>query len=108
MDEKSALIGLNMVPGLGSVRIKRLITRFGSAKNVFKGTPNELKTVDGIGPEITRSIIYFDEIYSVEAELENARKKNISIFTADEAEYPANLKKIFDIYLIDNIIYRNI
>jgi DNA processing protein len=96
MDEKSALIGLNMVPGLGSVRIKRLITRFGSAKNVFKGTPNELKMVDGIGPEITRSIIYFDEIYSVEAELENARKKNISIFTADEAEYPANLKKIFD------------
>jgi DNA processing protein len=96
MDERTALIALNMVPGLGSVRIKRLIAYCGSAENVFSAGAAELKAVEGIGAEISRSILYFNDFYSVDGELENAAKKNVTIFTINDALYPANLKKIYD------------
>ena len=61
MDTRSAIIALNMVPGIGSMRLNRLIGRFGAPENVFKAGARELAEVDGIGTEIIRYITYFND-----------------------------------------------
>ncbi len=96
MTEKEALIALNMVPGVGSVRLNRLIGRFKNPKDAFGASCEELTAVDGIGDEIIKYIKNFDEYYSLENELKEAEEKNIKIITIYDEDYPLLLKKIFD------------
>src|ERR1035437_6741248 len=96
MDTRTAIIALNMVPGIGSVKLNRLIGRFGSPENVFEATAQQLSEVDGIGTEIIRYIIHFNNFYSVENELKECAEKNIRIITVFDDDYPRQLRNIFD------------
>ncbi|HRU38539.1 MAG TPA: DNA-processing protein DprA [Candidatus Goldiibacteriota bacterium] len=95
MDERGALIALNMVDGIGSVKLHRLIGRFSCAKDVFSASENELRSVEGIGPELAAKITSFNES-ALDAELKDASEKNISIITVLDTSYPALLRDIYD------------
>ncbi len=95
MDEKKALIALNMIDGLGSVKINRLIGRFEKAINIFKANFNELSDIDGIGDTIASYIKNFD-FDRVEKEIKECNGKNIEIITIYDEKYPALLKEIYD------------
>lgn len=96
MDTRSAIIALNMVPGIGSIRLNRLIGRFGAPENVFEATARELAEVGGIGTEIIRYITYFNDFYSVENEIKECSDKDIRIITVMDDNYPRQLRNIFD------------
>lgn len=96
MDTRSALIALNMVPGVGSVKMNRLIGHFGSAGNVFNAGAKQLSQVEGIGSEIVRQIIHFSDFYDIEKEIRECAEKDIRIVTIYDDDYPALLKKIYD------------
>jgi DNA processing protein len=95
MEPKHALVALNMVPGIGSVKLNRLIGKFESAENAFTAGLGELMSVEGIGEETARIIEAFNE-KSLEKELTDTRDKNIRIVTIYDEEYPENLKAIHD------------
>lgn len=95
LDEKQAIIALNMIPGLGSVKINRLIGHFKNPQNIFKAQENELLDVDGITEEIVREIREFN-FNKLENELKESEKKNIKIFTIYDESYPELLKSIYD------------
>jgi len=107
MDEREALVGLNMIPPLGSVKINRLIGCFGSAKSVFSASFKELRQVEGIGSEIAGQIRRIDNS-ACEREIDEAGKKGIKIITVTDPEYPEKLKTIYDpppvLYLAGNFI----
>ncbi|MEI7542890.1 MAG: DNA-processing protein DprA [bacterium] len=96
MDTRSAIIALNMVPGIGSVKLNRLIGRFGSPEKVFEGKAQDLSQVVGIGPEIIRYITYFNDFYSVEKEIKECADKNIQIITVLDENYPQQIRNIYD------------
>jgi excinuclease ABC subunit C len=48
--------GLDAIPGLGEVRRKALLRRFGSVKKLAAATPDEIATVPGIGPRTAAAI----------------------------------------------------
>jgi DNA processing protein len=96
MTEKEALVALNMVPGVGSVRLNRLIGRFRSPIEVFSASDDDLLSVEGIGDDIIHYIKNFGDYYSVEKEMMEAEDKGISIITIYDDDYPPLLKKIFD------------
>ena len=56
-DRRALTVKLDMIPGLGSVKKRALIERFGNIDGVIRATEQELITVPGIGT-VLASVIY--------------------------------------------------
>jgi DNA processing protein len=89
-------IALRLVPGIGDVHAKALVTIFGSAENVFKARKKELEKIEGIGEIKAGNIKAFTNFSSSEAEIAFIEKYKIQpLFVTDEA-YPRRLQNCYD------------
>jgi DNA processing protein len=95
MTENEAVVALNMISGIGSQRLKRLLEAFGGAPKVFLASESKLKKIEGIGEKIAREITGF-RFENLKKELDLAKKLKVRIITLDDIEYPRNLKNIYD------------
>jgi len=88
-------IALNSVKGLGPVRIKHLIDRYGSAEEVFKRSAGELRE-SGLVPASCISGLCSDSLFGeAEAQAALADRNGVSVMTLAAPEYPPYLKEIF-------------
>jgi len=94
-EERRALVGLNMVDGVGSIKLNRLIDRFGSAAEAVKAGRNHLADVDGIGDILAAKILTINSRV-VDEEFKAVEKMNARIVTRHDEEYPKILKTIYD------------
>ena len=95
MTEQEAVIALNMISGIGSQRLKKLLEACGSASKVLLASGEKLRKIEGIGNKITQEITGF-RFENLKKELALAKKLNLRIITLEDKEYPANLKNIYD------------
>ena len=95
MTEQEALVALNLIPDVGSIRLKNLLEAFGSAPKIFLNPESTLKKVDKIGDKIAKAIARFSS-ESLKKELELAKKLKVEIITLKDKKYPENLKEIYD------------
>jgi len=95
MEEKRCLLALNMVEGLGSVKISQLLEHFNKAANIFGAQAEELERVFGIGAKIAGRIKNFDW-QVLDKELKLIKKHDIGVVTIAESDYPESLKQISD------------
>ena len=93
---KQALIILNMIPQLSSIRIKRLIDYFGNIQDILKASESELQKIEGVGRTVARNIVTKRADIDINEELNLINKHNIEVVAFDETEYPENLKTIYD------------
>ena len=107
MDEKRAYICLNLIPGIGPVKVNRLQKIFGSASKILKLPASELSKVEGIGPKLAVSLSEGASNYNPDEELQIAERAGVKILTRNCPEYPAMLKEIPDpplvLYIRGNI-----
>ncbi|HSV43183.1 MAG TPA: DNA-processing protein DprA [Candidatus Bathyarchaeia archaeon] len=96
MTEREALLCLNAVCGLGSVKIKRLCECFSNPCDVWRAGEQELRRVEGIGKEIAKNILSFDCRCFLKEELALVAQQQVRVITLVDADYPALLKEIFD------------
>lgn len=94
MNEREALLCLNAVSGLGSVRIQRLLETFGCAVKIWQQSKKILCSVDGIGGKIAESVIEFDCDDFLKKENALLCEKKINIVTFCDTHYPEYLKEI--------------
>ncbi|KPK38774.1 MAG: hypothetical protein AMJ78_09510 [Omnitrophica WOR_2 bacterium SM23_29] len=94
MAELEYLILLNLLPDIGAVRLKNLLKRFGSVKNIFTATQSELEEVEDIGPKIASSILKCEKEKELERELKLIKKHNVKVISYLDKSYPENLKEI--------------
>ena len=95
MTDFEALVALNMVSDIGSIRLKKLLEYFGKPENILKASAERLTAVSGIGKKIARNIVSFKN-KDLDRELKLAEKLGLRILTPDDAAYPENLKNIPD------------
>ena len=95
-EETRALIALSLIPGIGSSRIRALVSHFNSASGVFAASQKELSKVDGIGVRTARSVLAFNGFDKVTRQIECAHKADAKLITYWSDEYPALLRSIFD------------
>lgn len=89
-------MALTLVPWIGNVLAKNLISYCGSAEEVFKQKKQKLLRIPGIGEKAADAIIAFKEFDRVENELLFIEKHKINtLFYASDA-YPKRLKQIDD------------
>jgi DNA processing protein len=95
MTRLEALISLNMVSDIGSIRLKKLLEYFGKPERILKAPRQKLMQVSNIGEKIAGNISSF-KAGDLEKELDSAKKLNLKIITFEDTDYPQNLKNISD------------
>ncbi|MFD2256408.1 DNA-processing protein DprA [Luteolibacter algae] len=96
MTRLEAILALNLLPGIGPVRISRLLEYFGGAEKVLSAGASRLQQVDGIGKETARIIADWENHADPAKELEEAKERGISIITREDEGYPRHLLQAYD------------
>ncbi len=96
LSPRDALVALNLIPGLGSVRIRALLEFFGSAELVLAAPENMLRQVPRVGNILAAAIADWRNCTNVEAELHLAEQWGARIVTLTDADYPAALRRMDD------------
>ncbi|MBU1918932.1 DNA-protecting protein DprA, partial [bacterium] len=68
---------LNAIQGLGPVKGKALLDRFGSPENIFKATEQELASVGGIGTDLIEKIRNKEKWLDIKQEISLIEKSGI-------------------------------
>ena len=95
MTELEALVGLNLVMDIGSIRLKKLLEFFGAPQNILTASREKLTAVGGIGEAIASRIVSLDK-KDIDREFDLSCKDDLKILTVTSPEYPSNLKFIID------------
>ena len=96
MDDKRAFICLNLIPGIGPIKVKRLIEIFGSPSAIFQQSSKNLQGVEGIGAKLANEIFQGPGSHNPNEELSMAERAGVEIITQSCSNYPAYLKEIAD------------
>ncbi len=96
MDSREALVALNLLPDIGPVRVRNLLSRFVSAQAVLAATQADLSQVDKVGFKAANNIIRWRELIDLDGELRRIDQFGANIVTTDDSEYPALLRHIYD------------
>lgn len=96
MSSGDAYLTLNLLPHVGPVRVRRLKDRFGSAEAILAAKEREITAVEGIGPEVARSIVRAGDLVDPGAERQKAAAAGVEIIDFEDRRYPPALKEIYD------------
>ena len=95
MNELESLLILNAVPGLGNMRIRKLLEGLGSAEDILSASEKELSAT-GLPSKVVQSIIRFDKEEFLKKEQELMHKEDVRALSFLEKDYPDLLSKIPD------------
>jgi DNA processing protein len=96
MTDREAYIALNMIEGIGPIKVQALIDALGSPQAVFDPAQSDLRMIKGIGEKLSETILTQRTQVDPQAEMEKAEALGIHIVTPLDAEYPSALKTIHD------------
>ena len=100
MDEAVYLLSLRNKKGVGGVTLRKLIDSFGSAKNVFDAGLDDLIGSGIVSKETAYSIKGFTKWDLYLNEYKKVKNSRYSYLTYRDANYPSNLKNIYNIPLL--------
>jgi DNA processing protein len=96
MNSRDAYIALNLIEGVGPVRVRGLLEQFGTPETILAAPRAELERVEGVGPEVAGNISRWRETVDLAGELERIEKAGVRVVTGDDPDYPKNLAEIHD------------
>ena len=97
MTRREQLILLNLIPGLGSALLRRLLDAFGDLDRLTSAGAQALRQVQGITPALAGRIVGgCRDQARLERELALAQRHGAALVTMDDPEYPAALRTIPD------------
>jgi DNA processing protein len=94
MNATEASIALNMVTGVGPVRLRRLLETFETPENVLLAREAQLRGVEGVGTEVAAAIAHWQDTVDLPAELTRVRDFGAKVITGASPEYPSMLREI--------------
>lgn len=95
-------VALELIPGIGSINAKNLISYCGSIKSVFESKKAHLLKIPGIGQKTVSAILSSKVLNDSEAIIKNCEKAKIQISHYTDIDFPKRLKLIAD---SPNLIY---
>lgn len=93
---REALITLNLIPGLGSVRIQSLLEFFGSVELALAAPVSLLEQVPKLGQKLAATVADWRNCTNTEAEMETAEQYGVRIVTLLDDDYPQVLRNMAD------------
>jgi len=96
MDSREALIALNLVEGVGPVRVRQLLEHFGDAPAILKASKQQLLQARGIGEDTAGNISDWEKSVDLAGELKRISDFGCHVLTQADENYPALLREIYD------------
>lgn len=96
MDDLLYKIALTLIPKVGAVTAKNLVSYCGGAKEVFQSSKKELIKIPGIGATIAHNILDPEVMKRAELEMRFVEHNSIQTFFYLDADYPQRLKPLHD------------
>lgn len=96
MDSREALVGLNLIEGIGPVRVRRLLDHFGDAPTILRASRTQLLRVPGIGPDIAETLSRWEQTVDLSEELKRMDAFGCRAVIQSDDEYPPALREIYD------------
>ena len=88
---------LASVEGLGGVRIKRLMTRFGNVANIFDAELPEIARLPSFNPVLASRILTVAQNFpALQERLDALNNEQVEVLCPEDATYPAQLKAVPD------------
>ena len=88
MNEYKAYIALNMLSGVGPVRVKALLEHFTTVDNIFTQSIAALCKVQGIGRKVAECIVHWQQHIDLEEELKKIDQAGVTVLTPKDELYP--------------------
>jgi len=96
MNEMESLLVLNAVKGLGNAGIRKLLDRHGSAENILSMQRADLLDNPVVSPKVIEDIFHFPAAKFLESEYHLINKRQVSVVTWADDDYPQSLREISD------------
>ena len=96
MDSKEALIALNMIEGVGPVRLRQLLEHFSDAAKILSASKSQLLHVRGIGEDTAENISSWEKSVDLAGELKRISDFGCHVLIQSDENYPASLREIYD------------
>jgi len=94
MTSTEAYIALNMVPGIGPARLRRLMEVFETPERILLSRAADLRAVQGIGKDVADAVLKWEEHVDLAAELQRIADFGAKVIAQDSADYPPLLREI--------------
>lgn len=89
-------IALNMMEGIGPIRVRELMNHFGGVEAIFAADEAALREVRLMGPELVRKLAEQRRTVQAGPEIAAAERLGARLVTPVDADYPGLLAKIHD------------
>ncbi|MEC8825357.1 MAG: DNA-processing protein DprA [Verrucomicrobiota bacterium] len=96
MTSKEAFLALNLLPGIGPIRARRLLEAFPQPQDVISASEKDLQQIPGIGREMARSIRGWEDLIDLAEEQRRMADHGITTVTLEDSDYPPALREIHD------------
>ena len=96
MENREALVALNMVDHVGPVRLRQLLQVFGEPTAILQASKRQLLNVQGVGEDTATAISNWETTIDLAAELKRVSEFGCHVVIQDDQEYPELLKQIYD------------
>ena len=96
MDSHEAHVALNLIEGVGPVRVRQLLEFFGDAPAILKASQSQLLQVRGIGADTAEAISNWEKSADLAGELKRIADFGCRVVIQSDEEYPASLREIYD------------
>jgi DNA processing protein len=96
MDSREALIALNLIEGVGPVRVRQLLEHFGEAPAILKASKAQLLHVRGIGEDTAEKISGWEKSVDLAGELKRIGEFGCHVLISSDENYPELLRQIYD------------
>ncbi len=93
MSNLESWIALSMVPEIGPVTFRKLLSLYGEPSSIFEALLPELAAIDGIGERRAQNIKNFSGWKAVEKQVKLLNHSKASVITFNNPEYPALLRQ---------------
>jgi DNA processing protein len=88
-------LSLGLTPGLGPTRVRRLVEHFGNVAAIFRASLTELEAT-GMLAVSAQAIATGKSLELAQQERGRAASAGAQVVTLDDAQYPSQLKQIYD------------
>lgn len=89
-------IALSLIPGIGDINARKLVSHVGSVEGVFSESYRTLIKIPGIGINLARSVCARSYLETAEKEVEYVTRNNIRTFFYLDSDYPYRLRQCDD------------
>jgi DNA processing protein len=95
MDRLRYWLGFNLVPGIGPIRLRSLIDRFGDVESAWHASPQGLREAN-LDRRSLRNLIRARKKINLEAEVHKIERAGVQVLTWDSPDYPTLLSQLPD------------